>query len=75
MAKKLVNIFPGLRVCMSYNNETTEDLARIMGTSKDSTRRRLCGKADFDLSQIKILMNHYGKSFNELFETEEGKVV
>ena len=60
---------------MSYNNESTEDLAKILKTSPDSTRRRLCGKADFDLPQIKILINHYGKSFSELFETEDSKVV
>ena len=68
MAKALKNIFPGLRAKMSYANEDARDLADLLDMSDDSVRRRLSGRADFELTELKKLIEHYSSSFEELFE-------
>lgn len=68
MAKALRNIFPGLRAKMSYANEDVNDLANLLDKSDDSVRRRLSGRAEFELTEIKRLIEHYDSSFEELFE-------
>ena len=68
MAKALRNIFPGLRAKMSYANEDVNDLANLLDKSDDSVRRRLSGRAEFELTEIKRLIEHYDISFEELFE-------
>ena len=66
MAKALVNIYPGLRASMSFNGDDTETLSRILNISNDTTRRRLRGEREFDVGEIQILTNRYGKTFEEL---------
>lgn len=68
MAKALKNIYPGLRAKMSYANEDVRDLANLLEKSDDSVRRRISGRADFELTEIKRLIEHYDSSFEELFE-------
>lgn len=72
MAKALKNIFPGLRAKMSYANEDVKDLSDILNMSDDSIRRRLSGRAEFELTEIKRLIEHYDSSFEELFEKVDG---
>ncbi len=71
MAKALVNIYPGLRASMSFNGDDTETLSRILNISNDTTRRRLRGEREFDVGEIQILTNRYGKTFEELFGNAE----
>lgn len=68
MAKALKNIYPGLRAKMSYANEDVKVLADLLDKSDDSVRRRLSGRAEFELVEIKRLIEHYDSSFEELFE-------
>lgn len=68
MAKALKNIYPGLRAKMSYANEDARDIAGILNMSDDSVRRRISGRAEFGLTEIKTLIEHYDSSFEELFE-------
>lgn len=74
MAKILINIYPGLRSKMSYKGDDTETLSEALKISKDSTRRRLRGESEFDLNEIKILMDRYECSFEDLFEKEEKSI-
>ena len=67
MAKVLNNIYPGLRAKMSYKGEDAAALAGILKISPDSVRRRLTGRTDFELTEIKTLISHYESSFGELF--------
>lgn len=71
MAKTLVNIYPGLRASMSYNGDDTETLSKLLNISGDTTRRRLRGEHEFDISEILILTRRYGKTFEELFGRQE----
>lgn len=71
MAKALKNIYPGLRSKMSYLNEDATAISKLLKLSPDSTRRRLTGRGDFELNEIKTLMNHYDCTFDELFKVVE----
>lgn len=71
MAKALKYIYPGLRSRMAFKNEGAEELSKVLGLSPDSIRRRLSGRADFELTEIKVLMKHYECSFSDLFELQD----
>ena len=71
MAKPMKYIYPGLRSHMAFNGERAEDLSKLLGISPDSIRRRLSGRTDFELTEIKKLITHYGCSFSELFELQD----
>lgn len=71
MAKALKYIYPGLRSRMAFKGEGVEELAMVLGLSNDSVRRRLSGRSDFELSEIKKLIVHYECSFNDLFELQD----
>ncbi len=71
MAKALKYIYPGLRSRMAYKGEGVEELAAVLGLSNDSIRRRLSGRSDFELTEIKKLIVHYECSFNDLFELQD----
>ena len=67
MKKNARNIFPGLAAEMSRNYHDIYGTAELLGISYDSLRRRLSGEIDFELSQIKQLMEMYERSFDSLF--------
>ena len=71
MAKTLVNIYPGLRASMSYNGDDTETLSKLLNISNDTARRRLRGDREFYIGEILILTHRYGKTFEELFGSQE----
>lgn len=71
MAKTLVNIYPGLRASMSYNGDDTETLSKLLNISNDTVRRRLRGEREFNIGEILILTHRYGKTFEELFGSQE----
>jgi hypothetical protein len=71
MAKMLINIYPGLRAEMARFGDNAETLSKVLNISVDSVRRRLRGEYEFDINEIRILMNRYGKTFEELFSTAE----
>lgn len=69
MAKTLIVIYPELEAKRAYNGHTTKTYAEILNMSEDSVRRRLRGEVEFELSEIKRLMDFYHCSFEELFGT------
>lgn len=70
MPKKAKNIFPGLAARMAYNYHDNFKLAQILGISYDSVLRRLSGEIEFELQEIKKLMQVYNASFDDLFGEE-----
>lgn len=62
---------PGLRAEMARFGDNAETLSKVLNISVDSVRRRLRGEYEFDINEIRILMNRYGKTFEELFSTAE----
>jgi hypothetical protein len=70
MAKKSKNIFPGLAAGMAFKYHDNYTLASILGISYHSVLRRLSGKVEFELCEIKKLMREYETSFDVLFKTE-----
>ncbi|EET62377.1 hypothetical protein BRYFOR_05412 [Marvinbryantia formatexigens DSM 14469] len=77
MARTQTNIFPMLRVKMAFFNINTSELAEILQMSEDSTRRRLRGEVQFELSEIVKLMKFFSCTFEELFgdTTTTGKQI
>ena len=71
MAKKLNNIYPGLRAKMSYYDEDAVAISKLLKISPDSARRRLSGRNDFELMEVFKLIEHYNSSFDELFKVVE----
>lgn len=67
MAKKLIVVYPELEAKRAYNGHTVKTYAEILDMSEDSVRRRLRGEVEFELGDIKKLMNLYHCSFEELF--------
>jgi len=70
MRKRITIVFPGLAAKMAYHYHDSRALAGILGKSYDSLLRRLSGRTDFELSEIKNLMRLYNASFDELFKRE-----
>ena len=68
--KRAINIFPGLASQMAYRYHDNYKLAKILNISYDSVLRRVSGEVEFELTEIKKLMNEYGSSFESLFEIE-----
>lgn len=69
MKKATTNIYPGLRAKMSFYNHDVPDVAKILGMSNDSVRRRLKGNVEFELTEIKKLMKTYNCGFDDLFNS------
>ena len=46
---------------MARNNMTREDLAKKMGISIATLRKKIKGKSDFKNSEIEILLSVFGK--------------
>lgn len=67
MAKTLIVVYPELEAKRAYNGHTTKTYAEILDMSEDSVRRRLRGEVEFELSEIKKLMDFYHCTFEELF--------
>lgn len=71
MAKPLINKYPKLKAKMAYNGNNVADLSKVLEISEDSTRRRLRGEVEFELSEIVKLMKFYTCKFEDIFgETE-----
>jgi hypothetical protein len=67
--KTITNVYPGLRAKMSFYNHDVPEIAKILGMSNDSVRRRLKGNVEFELTEIKKLMKTYRCGFDDLFDT------
>lgn len=67
MAKPLVVVYPKLRSVMALYGHATEEIAEVLDLSFDSTRRRLRGIVEFELSEIIKLLEFYKCSFEDLF--------
>lgn len=57
---------------MARNNMTREDLAKKMGISIATLRKKIKGKSDFKNSEIEILLSVFGNgvTFEYLFEVK-----
>ena len=71
MAKPLINKYPKLKAKMSYNGNNVADLSKGLEISEDSTRRRLRGEVEFELSEIVKLMIFYACKFEDIFGEAE----
>lgn len=65
--QRSLNIYPGLAARMAYHYHNPRKVAEIIGVSYDSALRRLSGSVDFELSEIKKLMETYEATFDTLF--------
>ena len=72
--KKLMTIYPQLEAQRAYHGETAHDLAVLLGISDEGARRRLRGAVNFELPEIKKIMEHYNCSFEDLFSKINEKV-
>lgn len=59
--------FPALMGIMASNGETYQTLADLLGTSTSAISRRMNGDVDWSLHEVKVICEHYGKSYYELF--------
>lgn len=70
MPKPVKNIFPNLRGKMAENNDSVKDIADCIQKSVDSTRSRLNGSKDFELTELQTLSKKYGTAIEILFKTD-----
>lgn len=70
MSKTLIVMYPRLEAKRAYNGHTTKIYAEILDMSEDSVRRRLRGEVEFELSEIRKLMDLYHCSFDDLFGSD-----
>lgn len=49
------------------NNETQDDVAKILGVDEQTYRNKEKGKTQFKSDEMFVLAEHYGKNLNEIF--------
>lgn len=65
-------MFPEIVRQMIKRNETLQDIADLLSLSHISmVSRRLTGKIEWKLDEIKTLCKHYNTDLNKLFERKE----
>ena len=69
--KKVKYMYPNIVAEMARNGDTLQTLGKKIGMNYQTLSARLRGKKAFELPEIYILMKVYGKSFEELFTTNE----
>lgn len=53
------------------NNETQEDLARLLGISENGYREKENGKSQFKGDEMFLIASHYEKKVDEIFLPSE----
>ena len=53
------------------NNETQEDIAKILGLSPEGYRAKENGNRQFKIDEMFAIANHYKKSISEIFLPRE----
>lgn len=71
---KVIYIFPNLIAEMAKKSESLQSLATELGLSYQSLSKRLQGVKSFELPEITLLMKHYNKSFEYLFQRDDREV-
>lgn len=69
---KAVNIYPNLAAEMARRDHGTKELAELLGMSYCSVLARLRGRVDFELMEVKRLMEIYDSSCDRLFGEGNG---
>ena len=59
--------YPGLQKAMKENNENCTTLSRLLQLPNCSISLRMYNKTDFRITEIEKIMNHYNKTYEELF--------
>lgn len=71
MAKQLQNVYPKLRAKMAEKNDDVYKISKALKLSDDSIRRRLSGKKEFELTELKALSARYSMTIEDLFITDD----
>lgn len=56
---------------MRAKGESQQTLSAILGIRDNTLRNKFDGKAEWTISEIYTLCEHYNKNFYELFKTED----
>lgn len=67
-------IFPNIKQWMIENRIKVMQLSRMCNLENNCSRtiqRKLCGVTDFKMSEIKVILDASGKTFEYMFETKE----
>jgi len=59
--------YPQLLAEISKNGDLQKDIADLLSIGESTVCRKVNGKADWKISEIKTLCRHYGKTFEVLF--------
>lgn len=52
-------------------NETQLEISQMLGITELSFRKKLDGKTEWKINEIKMLCEHFKTGFNKLFKTED----
>jgi hypothetical protein len=69
---EVTNIYPGLAARMIGHGHDAKNLAELLGMSYCSVLARLRGRVDFELMEVKRLMEIYDSSCDRLFGEGNG---
>lgn len=53
---------------MKARKETQEDIAKLIGITRQSLKLKLDGRCDWTISDIETLCEHFNKGYYELFK-------
>lgn len=59
--------YPGLQKAMKENGENCTSLCKLLRLPNCSISLRMHGRTEFRISEIEAIMNHYKRSYEELF--------
>lgn len=66
--KKMKKVpYPELTAEIAKSGELQSDIAKLLSIGTSTVCRKINGQTDWTLSEAKILCDHYGKSFEDLF--------
>ncbi len=63
--------YPELRAEMVRHGDTQTTLANLINITVTSICRRFSGMIDWKISEIEKICEHYGKSYDELFKSND----
>lgn len=63
--------YPEIINQMFLRNERLRNIAELLNVDISQISRRLNGKKQWTISEIEILMKHYGMNFETLFKRKE----
>lgn len=61
-------VYPKIRYAMLVNEDTMENLAKILGVSKYTLSHKMNGKTEWTISEIEKLCIYYEKDYYDLFK-------